>query len=852
MTPTCRTNDCPYREADPNNPKHPVCALPHAKQVIYRGNLDSDVLVVGQSPGTVEVDQGVPFVGPAGKLLSRLLEEAGWNEKALLFSNAVFCCPAGNATPKKQQIDLCRTNTSAIFWHHPRKLVIMLGNEAKSAVFPDAPAKGVTKGAGTLEPHPNGAMTLWSVHPAAVLRSPDLESVLLADLRKGLAYFQGTVGVELPTIDWGVLTAEEIHTLSPPPDITLLAIDVETTGLDPWKDTLLGVGIGWRQESGEEHYRYVPLAFGDPPTSVWGMEEAVAVRGMLYEWLTLSVPKVLQNVNFDVDWIYRALHLDILPVAYDTMVEAMLVDENKPKGLKERATRHLNAPPWDKLWKDARGRTLEEYAERKELHLGMAPLEVVAKYCCYDCYYTLALHDFYQEHITEGQRKLQQHLLQPQMNQLLRITRRGMLVDIPGLRDLGASLEGPIKNITKQVNEIAGTSELHLSSDPKAPPGLNLSSVKQRQYLFYSLLDLSGLIPEGNEYRTEGGELSTANPVIEYLLSCPLAEKTDTILRLLKEHSRLVKIKTAFVDTVLRCTKPDGKVHPHFLQSGTVTGRLSCKDPNVMQITKDARPYFIAPEGYSYVEADFSAIEVVVWAEMTGDPVLLRVLQEEPDFHRWTVGMALRKNPEDVTDEERKSGKVLTFGGTMYGGGPPIIAKSMGVTIERAAELHENIQQLYPRATAWNEQQVSNAREKGFVLSLFGRIRRIAGVGSNDRKVSHHAEAMAMNSPIQATASDLTGLAALRVEKAWEEAGLDAWLVNIVHDSIVGIVRNDQVEEAKQLLETVMVQKPYKAWRTPLKVEVTVDERWGGTLDKYKLLEYAGEESNETEEELDV
>jgi DNA polymerase len=157
--------------------------------VTHRGPLDAEIVVVGQSPGAQEAEQGAPFVGPAGQLLSRLLYEAGYDEKKVLMTNSCFCAPPHNATPQKKQIDLCRANTWPIIGGMPRRLIICLGNEAWSCLHQCA-AKGVLTGAGSFKEHEFG-MTLWSVHPAAVMRNPDLEAVLKADLLKGKDYLEG-------------------------------------------------------------------------------------------------------------------------------------------------------------------------------------------------------------------------------------------------------------------------------------------------------------------------------------------------------------------------------------------------------------------------------------------------------------------------------------------------------------------------------------------------------------------------------------------------------------------------------------------------------------------------------------
>ena len=234
------------------------------------------------------------------------------------------------------------------------------------------------------------------------------------------------------------------------------------------------------------------------------------------------------------------------------------------------------------------------------------------------------------------------------------------------------------------------------------------------------------------------------------------------------------------------------------------------------------------------------------WAELSPDPRLMQALSDEPDFHRYTVGMALHKAPEEVTDEERQRGKVLTFGGTMYRGGAPVIAKSMSLPMPRAQELFESIQRLYAQGAAWMDHQIAFCRQHGYVESPLGRVRRLPGINSPEKGTRIESERQSVNSTIQGLASDITGLAALRVEKIWEREGVDGWIAILVHDSIVTIVRDDLVEHAAALLVEEMCRPPYRGWTVPLRAKTSISKRWNEDLDLPGILASMGaaEEDN--------
>ncbi len=812
-----KPNDCPHKE---------ICPLPHERMVLYRGPLEAEVVIVGQSPGVTEAEQGKPFVGPAGQLLSRLLYEAGWDESQLLFTNAVLCAPANNATPKKKQIDLCRSNVWPMLAAHPRKLIICLGNEAWSCLHSCQP-KGVLNGAGTFKEHEYGT-TLWSVHPAAVLRNPDLEPTLREDLESGRNFYSTGQAPSLPPLDWKLLhpdhcsCAEAVAVLAQYESQSALVIDVETTTLDPRKGALLGVGVYFPDS---RQAMYLALAHGNPALSLWGEDDEWRLLKQLRGLLQSPLPKVFQNTQFDMWWLYKALGVETIAPTYDTMVEASLVDENSPRGLKERAVRHLGAPNWDALWEDSAGRNVAAYTDSAGLHLGMVPVEQVGQYCAYDCYYTWELHQFYQQHMTDRQKMLQRVLLSPQLEQLWGMKRDGLQVDVEALDRLDAELTCEITRIEGQVNELCGTS------------GLNLNSVPQKRHLLYSMLGLGNFVPKDPQYLTETGQLSTNADTLNYLLELDWIEpQAQQVLTALLRHSALGKIKSAFIKNLYE--HMDGKQHVHaeYTQATTVTGRLSCKSPNLQQQPKYLRPLFVAPAGYSFVEADYAQAEVRVWAELSGDPVLRRVIVEVGDLHSFNMSQALSKPMEAVTEEERGWGKVLLFAGVMYGGGAHAVSKKTGIGMAVAEAMLETMTHNFAQGMLWMDAQVEFCRKHGYVQSPLGRIRRLAAIHSPDQYLRLEAERQAYNSVIQGVASDITGIAALRVARAWQAAELDARVAVLVHDAIVGIVRNDQLEEAQAIMQQEMIRPPYKGWTTPLEAETEAYPRWGGELDYAKIL----------------
>ncbi len=302
--PSRTANDCLYRSPDPANLKRPVCAQPAAVRALYRGALDAPLALVVPAPG--EADGG-----PAEQLLDRFLAEAGLGAEPRVFVPAVQCSAEQHGAPKKRQIDMCREHVWQVLGAHPRRLILCLGNEAWSCLWECKPS-GVLSGAGTFRAHEFG-MTLWTLHPAAVLRQPELAPVLAKDLRAAYLYLTEGTKPELPDLDWLLVhpdhadpTADDnllgaLRTLTPGPQDKLV-VDTETSGTDAYRDTLLGVGCYF---AAHEKAVYVALNHGEHAAAVWSEEQRWILQDLLRRWLTAPGPRLLQNVHFDVTFLYQ-------------------------------------------------------------------------------------------------------------------------------------------------------------------------------------------------------------------------------------------------------------------------------------------------------------------------------------------------------------------------------------------------------------------------------------------------------------------------------------------------------------------------------------------------------------------
>ena len=815
--------------------------MPRDRLIVYRGPLDADVVIVGQSPGAQEYIAGEPFVGPSGQELSSLLVEAGLDEGKILFTNTIFCAPPHNETPGIKQIKLCRPNVLKIIQQCPRKLVICLGNEAWASVH-NTKASGVKKGAGTVKLFPEGGMgcqSLWTLHPAALLRDPTYKKQIMHDLELAKDIIESGGGPKLDKIDYSICgpNHDNLPELDEIASSPYLVYDTETTGLDWLNDGLIGVGIGWEWDK-RPRYAYVVLNSDKP---VW-TQGAMGWLQQLFEQYPGLV--IAHNIKFDAKMV--AANLGVRPPAGpDIMVMGAHVDENRSHGLKESANFYLGAPAWDTLWKDKDGKSLGTYRDRKGKHLGMVPAEEVGRYCCYDCHYTLQLYRIYLKQMTEDQLRLYENIQIPQSEALLEMEIRGIRVDRDGLQKAAEQLDVEIAAIEQLVNDASGFGDSTLPCRKDNQIGVNLRSNQDLQYLLYDHFDLAKVMGD-NKWKTKTG-ITVNEEALIYLKDIPfVSKKAKELIELILKHRGLSKLNSTYVQGLLERSETDGYIHSTFTQHVTETGRLSSRGPNLQNVPKNVRPFFIADDGYVFIDADYNHIEVTVWAHYSQDPTLVELLtpdpnksDEENDFHRNTAAVIFNKNPGDITDDERDRSKVAIFGGVMYGGGPKIIAEQAGLSIADATELYQKLCDIFSVGVRWLHGQVQFARENEYIVSDLGRIRRLPAINSSDDNLRAGAERQAMNTVIQNTAADITNIAFTRLDRRFrggDEQRLGASLVNTVHDSIMTECPFDAVDDAKSLMDKVMTMQPYNGFELPLSIDFEVSERWGGVIDWDGLL----------------
>lgn len=322
--------------------------------------------------------------------------------------------------------------------------------------------------------------------------------------------------------------------------------------------------------------------------------------------------------------------------------------------------------------------------------------------------------------------------------------------------------------------------------------------------------------------KTKSGYSTDAETLEELRFYSPII---DDIL----EYRQVTKLRSTYAAALPLVADENSRVHTEFKQALTATGRLSSADPNLQNIPirtamgREMRRYFIAKDGYTLVDADYSQIELRLLAHISGDYNMTEAFKAGEDIHRKTAAAVFGVPEESVNEEMRKRAKAVNFG-IVYGISGFSLAKDIGTTTAVASQYIKNYLYNYPSIDAYLENVVKEAIEKGYTATPMGRRRYIPELSSQNAMMRAFGKRVAMNAPIQGAAADIMKLAMINVDKALADAGLDAHIVMQVHDELVIEVKAEEAKKCKEIVKAEM-EKAY-ALTLPLTVDVTSGDNW--------------------------
>ena len=403
----------------------------------------------------------------------------------------------------------------------------------------------------------------------------------------------------------------------------------------------------------------------------------------------------------------------------------------------------------------------------------------------------------------QGMHKLFFEMEMPLMTVLAEMQQAGCKADADQLCAFGEQLDTRIAALTEQIYEAAGHE-------------FNIQSSKQLGVVLFEELGLP------YKKKTKTG-YSTSAEVLE-----SLAGYHPMIADVL-EYRQLTKLKSTYVDGLLKVIAPDGRIHSHFQQTVTATGRLSSVDPNLQNIPvrtelgRELRRMFVAEQGRVLVDADYSQIELRVLAHVADDDAMIEAFRGGQDIHATTASKVYGVPVKEVTPQMRSSCKAVNFG-IVYGISDFSLAQDIGVTRKEAAAFIQSYLDTYPGVHHYMESIKQSARESGYVETLFGRRRALPELNSKNFNLRSFGERAAMNTPIQGTAADIIKIAMLRVRDRLKAEGFEARLILQVHDELILEAPEHEAERAAALLREEMEHAA--ELRVPLVAEAKIGHSW--------------------------
>ena len=577
-------------------------------------------------------------------------------------------------------------------------------------------------------------------------------------------------------------------------DAPLIALDTETTSLDYMSAEV--VGISFCVESGTA--AYLPLGHdyaGAPPQLDRGRALA-ALQPILED---PEKPKLGHHLKFDAH-VLQNHGIRLAGMRYDTMLESYVWNSV--------GTRHdMDAAALCYL-----GRRTITYQEMtgkgaKQISFSQVPVERAAEYAAEDADVTLCLHRALWPKLESipPLARLYEEIEQPLVPVLERMERRGVLVDRELLRQQSSKFATQLQDLLQQARQEAGHD-------------LNVDSPKQLQQVLFEKLGLPVL------RKTPTGQPSTAEDVLEELA------ESYALPRIVLDYRALAKLKSTYTDKLPELINPrTGRIHTSYNQAVAQTGRLSSVDPNLQNIPirraegRRIRQAFIAPPEQVLMAADYSQIELRIMAHLSGDEGLLAAFAEDRDVHQATAAEVFAVPLAEVTADQRRLAKTINFG-LIYGMSAFGLARNLGIERSAAQTYVERYFQRYPGVRRFMDDTRRQARERGFVETVYGRRLYLPDIRSGNVQTRQYAERSAINAPMQGTAADIIKRAMIAVDAWCSREDAPARLIMQVHDELVLEVRSDAVEQVAEAVRERMTSAA--ELRVPLRVDVGVGANW--------------------------
>ena len=523
----------------------------------------------------------------------------------------------------------------------------------------------------------------------------------------------------------------------------------------------------------------------------------IRIHGFITRDFLISNMEKILNSDVKVGMVDLKEQLSFLDVDYRDNVYDLEIAAYLLNPLKE--TYH-----YDDLARDYLEVTVPSRADLLgKLELNQAEMVKYEEYIKFVCYSSYILYEAIDKIIEElkktGLEELYRNIELPLTYALFHMEKAGIRVAKEELAQYGKELGIRIVELEKEIHS-------------EVDEDFNINSPKQLGEILFGKMN----IPGGKKTKTG---YSTSADVLEKLASdYPFVNK-------ILEYRQLTKLKSTYADGLANYIGPDGRIHGKFNQTIAATGRLSSTEPNLqnipvrMELGRAIRKVFIPEEGFVFVDADYSQIELRVLADLSGDEHLIEAYNSAQDIHRITASKVFNTPLEEVTQTQRNNAKAVNFG-IVYGISSFGLSQGLSISRKEAAEYISQYFKTYPKLKGFLENVVEEAKEKGYVTTIFGRRRPIPELSSSNFMQRAFGERIAMNSPIQGTAADIIKIAMVNVDKELRNKNMKSRIVLQVHDELLIETHVSEIDDVKNILKDKMVN----AANLKVKMEVEVNQ----------------------------
>ena len=575
----------------------------------------------------------------------------------------------------------------------------------------------------------------------------------------------------------------------------MVSIDTETTSSNPLRAKL--VGISFSMEEAKAYYLPLTHHYLGAPEQLDTSKALLALKDILEDE---KIDKIGQNIKYDA-LVLKCHGVELKGLHFDTMIASYV---NNP-GLRQHNL--------DYLAQHFLNHKMITYHElvgkgKNQCNFSEVDVEQAMEYSCEDADITLRLMSILEKKLQSDMNqdlfyRLEMRLLPVLMDMEL----IGIKVDTAFFREMSHRFSEQLKEIKKDIYDEAGME-------------FNVNSPQQLGYVLFEKLQLPM-----QKKTTKTKAYSTDVKVLTRLSSLPYK-----IPKLLLRYRTLSKLKSTYLDSLVKMANPvTGRIHTSYNQTVAATGRLSSSNPNLQNIPirgkegREIRKGFIAEHGHYLLSADYSQVELRVFAHYSGDPAFIEAYKKEKDIHSRTASEILGADMDSITPDMRRIAKAINFG-IIYGMGAKKLSEELGIDNKSAKNYIDSYYKRYQGVARYKEEMIATAREKGYVTTLFHRRRYLPDINNANQRVRADAERMAINTPIQGTAADLIKKAMINIHKRLKNKNLKTKMLLQVHDELVFEVPEDEIDIIRDMVREEM--EGVHQLEVPLKVDIKVGMNW--------------------------